>query len=87
MSKNVKIGLGGFILGVGLTLALGAATNSTTHGRFQITSAANYVAVVDTETGQVWAGNFNQLGPGAQGLEFRNCPQSGGDFFSAKPRN
>lgn len=85
MQKTIKGGLGGFVLGVGLTLALGAGTNSNSNGRFQITSAANYMAVLDTETGQVWAGNFNQLGPGGAALEFRNCPQAGGDFFGAKP--
>ncbi len=86
MNKTIQGWIGGFILGIGLTLALGAANNSNSNGRFQITSAANYMAVLDTETGQVWAGNFNQLGPGAAGLEFRNCPQAGSDFFSIKPR-
>ncbi len=86
MNRTTKSALAGFALGVGLTLALGASNNSNSHARFQITSAANYLAVLDTETGQVWAGNFNQLGPGASGLEFRNCPQSGSDIFAVKPR-
>lgn len=84
MNANLGIGLGGFAAGVALMLGLGASSTSTPPGRFQITSAANYVAVIDTETGQVWAGNFNQLGPGAPALEFRNCPQSTGDLFRSK---
>ena len=74
----------GFAAGVVVTFALGASNTSSSVGRFQITAAANYLAVVDTQTGQVWAGNFNQLGPGASALEFRNCPQSSGDLFKSK---
>ncbi len=84
MNLAVKSALGGFAAGVVITLGLGASTTSTPPGRFQMTGAANYLAVIDTQTGQVWAGNFNQLGPGAPGLEFRNCPQSTGDLFRAK---
>ncbi len=84
MNINMKSAVCGFAAGVGITLALGASTTSTGPGRFQVTGAANYLAVIDTQTGKVWAGNFNQLGPGAQGLDFRICPQSGGEFFKEK---
>lgn len=84
MKINMTSALGGFALGVGIMLAVGAGTGSRQPGRFQITGAANYLAVVDTETGQVWAGNFNQLGPSSPAMDFRNCPQSGGDFFKPK---
>ncbi len=84
MTIDMKSIFCGFVAGVGITLALGASTTSTGPGRFQITGAANYLAVIDTQTGKVWAGNFNQLGPGAQGMEFRTCPQSNGEFFKAK---
>lgn len=83
MKKNVTSALCGFGLGIGVTLALGASTASAP-ARFQITAAANYLAVIDTVTGQVWAGNFNQLGPSGAALDFRNCPQSSGDFFKPK---
>jgi hypothetical protein len=84
MKIDIKSALGGIAIGMGIMLALGASTSSTPPGRFQITGAANYLAVVDTETGRVWAGNFNQLGPASPALEFRNCPQSSGDFFKTK---
>ena len=84
MNKTIKGALCGFVIGVGITLALGASTTSTPPGRFQITSGANYMAVIDTVTGQVWAGNFNQLGPGGAAIEFRTCPQGSGDFFKPK---
>ncbi len=84
MNTTIKGGLFGFAAGVALTLALGASTTSTPPGRFQITGTANYLAVIDTETGQVWAGNFNQLGQGAPGMDFKNGPQSTGDFFRSK---
>lgn len=84
MKTNMKSALCGFAIGVGITLAVGASNGSRSPGRFQITAAANYLAVVDTETGQVWAGNFNQLGPGGAALDFRTCPQSMGEFFRAK---
>ncbi len=84
MNTAFKGALGGFAVGVGLMLALGASSPSSSTGRFQITAAANYMAVLDTQTGQVWAGNFNQLGPGGQALEFRTCPQAGGEFFRPK---
>ena len=84
MKATIKSALCGFAVGVGITLAVGAATTSTPPGRFQITGAANYLAVIDTQTGQVWAGNFNQLGQGAPALEFRTCSQCNGDLFKAK---
>ncbi len=84
MNISMKSAFGGFAAGVGITLAVGASTTSSPPGRFQITGAANYLAVIDTETGKVWAGNFNQLAPGAQGLDFRTCPQSNTDFFKEK---
>ena len=83
MNGTMKGAVCGFAVGVGITLALGAATESS--GRFQITSASNYMAVIDTHTGQVWAGNFNQLGPSSPAMDFRTCPQSSGDFFKPKP--
>ncbi len=84
MNTAATSAVAGFLAGIGLTLALGASNGSNSSGRFQITSAANYLAVRDTQTGQVWAGNFNQLGPGAPAIEFRNCPQSVGDVFRSK---
>jgi len=84
MKVITKSALYGFAVGVGITLALGASSTSSSVGRFQVTAAANYLAVIDTQTGQVWAGNFNQLGPGGAAFEFRNCPQSNGDLFRAK---
>ncbi len=84
MHKSIQGALCGFAAGVGIMLAIGASNNSSAPGRFQITAAANYMAVLDTTTGQVWAGNFNQLGPAAAAMDFRNCPQSGADFFKAK---
>jgi hypothetical protein len=83
---DLKSLLSGVAAGVGVTIALGASTNSTPSGRFQITGTANYLAVIDSETGQVWAGNFNQLGQGSPGFDFRNCPQSSGDLFRPKPQ-
>lgn len=83
MKNNITSALCGFGLGIGVTLALGASTSSAP-GRFQIAAGANYMGVIDTITGQVWAGNFNQLGPSGAALEFRNCPQSSGDFFKSK---
>ena len=84
MNTTIRGGLFGFAAGICLMFALGASSTSTPPGRFQITGAANYLAVIDTETGQVWAGNFNQLGQGTPGMEFRNCPQSPGDLFRPK---
>ncbi len=84
MKQMIASGLCGFGVGIGLMLCLGAGSNPSPSGRFQITAAANYMAVIDTGTGQVWAGNFNQLGPASPALEFRSCPQSSGDFFKAK---
>ena len=84
MNTTIKSALCGFAVGVGVMLALGAASNSSPNGRFQITAAGNYMGVVDTVTGQVWAGNFNQLGPSGPPLDFRTCPQSNGDFFKSK---
>ena len=84
MNAAIKGSLFGFAAGLAVTLAIGASTTSTPPGRFQITGADNYFAVIDTETGQVWAGNFNQLGQGAPAVEFKNCPQSTGDFFRPK---
>ena len=84
MKATIRSALCGFAVGVGITLALGASSASSSAGRFQITAAANYLAVIDTQTGQVWAGNFNQLGQAAPALEFRNCPQYNGDLFKAK---
>ncbi len=84
MKKTVTSALCGFGLGIAVTLALGAASTVPTSARFQIAAAANYMAVIDTITGQVWAGNFNQLGPNGSALDFRNCPQSSGDFFKPK---
>lgn len=84
MHDKIKWALCGFGAGVGIMFATGAANSTSGTGRFQITAAANYMAVVDTTTGQVWAGNFNQLGPAAAAMDFKNCPQSGADFFRAK---
>ena len=83
MSTNKMSALCGFVAGIAVTVAIGASSTSSP-GRYQITGAANYLAVIDTVTGKVWAGNFNQLGPGAPASEFRTCPQAGGDFFKEK---
>lgn len=84
MKVSIKSALCGFAVGIGIMLAIGASSTSTSSGRFQITGSANYLAVIDTETGQVWAGNFNQLGQSAPALEFKNCPQSIGDLLRPK---
>ncbi len=84
MNTTIKSALGGFAAGVGITLALGAAATTNSTGRYQITAASNYLAVIDTLTGQVWAGNFNQLGQGSMAMEFKNCPQNVGDLFRPK---
>jgi hypothetical protein len=80
---DLKSALCGLAVGILVMLATGAAFPSSPM-RYQIAGAANYFMVVDTTTGQVWGGNFNQLGTGSAALEFRNCPQSSGDFFQPK---
>ncbi len=84
MQEKMKYALYGFVAGAAIMVAVGASNNPSGPGRFQITAAANYMAVLDTVTGQVWAGNFNQLGPAAGAMEFRTCPQGSGDFFKVK---
>ncbi len=81
---DLKSVLGGLAIGVIVMLVAGASSPSYPYGRYQIAGAANYFMVLDTTTGQVWAGNFNQLGQGSPAMEFRNCPQSSGDFFQPK---
>jgi len=83
LSLDAKTLLFGVAIGVGIMFVVGAST-STPPGRYQITSAGNYLAVLDSETGQVWAGNFNQQGTNAAAVPFKNCPQSSGDVFHPK---
>jgi hypothetical protein len=81
---DLKSLLCGLTLGVLATLAIGATTAPYQGGRFQIAGAANFFMVVDTSTGQVWGGNFNQLAQGTPAQEFKTCAQSSGDFFQSK---
>lgn len=78
---SILLGLGSGVL---VMLATGATTSQPV-GRYQIAGAANYFMLVDSATGQVWGGNFNQLGQGQPGLEFKPCVQNAGSFFEAKP--
>ena len=55
--KSLAIGL---ILGVGITLLLGAATApNLTLGRYQITATEKIGLVLDTGTGEVWSHGFD----------------------------
>jgi hypothetical protein len=56
MKLNGKTLIVGMVLGLAVALAMGAmggAPDSST-GRYQLSSSAVYVWVMDTETGQVW---------------------------------
>lgn len=74
---NTKIDLKSTLLGLALgvlgLLALGAASPSSQIGRYRLTGSTPYFLLVDTVTGKVWSGNFQQ------GL--RNTDS---DFFSHK---
>ena len=84
--KNVTIDVKSLVVGVaiglGIMFGLGAST-SVSSGRYQITSSGIYLAVLDSETGQVWAGNFVPPTANAAAV-FKNCPQSNGELFHVK---
>ncbi len=70
---DVKSALVGLAVGVVAILALGAASPSSSIGRYRVAGNTPYFLLVDTTTGKVWAGNF-QAG-------LRNTDA---DFFNAK---
>ena len=64
--KSTVIGLLAGILGV---LALGAGSPSSQTGRYRVEGTTPYFLLVDTQTGQVWCGNF-QTGLKATDADF-----------------
>lgn len=44
----------GLILGIALTLALGAVANYNATGRYTISALGNRVYIIDTQTGELW---------------------------------
>ena len=54
MKRNWNNIIVGVLLGVCLTLVLGAADDEPATEKYQLAAAANYVWVMDTQTGQVW---------------------------------
>ena len=63
---NTKIDIKSAILGLGIgvlvTLGIAASSAPNTLGRYQIAGTGNHGLLVDTVTGQVWAGYFDSSG-------------------------
>ncbi len=73
MKIDLKSTLLGLALGVLALVALGAGSPSSQVGRYRLAGSTPYFLLVDSETGKVWAGNFQQ------GLKNTDA-----DFFSNK---
>lgn len=73
--KSVFLGLA---TGVGAMFLLGDATNPGINGRYQVSSAANFVTIVDTKTGEAWGHNAGNDGD--------NDKSGAGRFWDAKER-
>ena len=59
---DIKSALFGIVIGVLVTLAIGAAAPSGPVGRYQIGGTSNQGLVLDTATGEVWAMFFSSGG-------------------------
>ena len=60
---DIKSALCGLAVGVLAMLAIGAGTSSNQLGRYQVSSAAGFAILIDTQTGQAWmnmAGSQNR---------------------------
>jgi hypothetical protein len=69
--KSALLGIG---VGVFAMFAMGAETSSNEIGRYQVSAAQSFIAIVDTKTGQAWG-----FGP-QNTSQYRND----GNFWNAK---
>lgn len=60
MKLDLKSFLCGCVTVLLALLAIGAGSDSTVSGRYQVTGFAPYFMLVDTTTGRVWTANFTQ---------------------------
>lgn len=51
---DLKSALCGLAVGVLVMLAIGAGTSTNEVGKYQISSAATFAVILDTQTGQAW---------------------------------
>ena len=70
---DIKSALFGILIGVLVTLAIGAAAPSGPVGRYQIAGTGNQGLVLDTASGEVWTAFFSSGGG-----------KTDGDFFLPK---
>jgi hypothetical protein len=67
---DLKSVLMGTIIGIAVTVAIGATTNSQPFGRFQVGCTGNHAIILDTATGQAWTGFFSSSGGRSDGERF-----------------
>ena len=58
LKLDLKSIVAGLVLGVVVMCAVGAGTPKTDTGRYRLAGSTPYFLLVDSVTGQVWAGNF-----------------------------
>ena len=63
---DLKSLLCGLTIGVLAMFAIGATEPSNPVGRYQVSTAAGFVAIVDSQTGQAWGANL--ASPGFTGV-------------------
>ena len=74
--KSAAIGL---IIGTTAMFILGDATRPNEIGRYQVSSAREFVTIIDTQTGEAWGLQTSTAG--------ENGKEGNGKFWDPKPAN